>query len=213
MAKPVEHSGIGGAADVAGAGLTRGLVGAVAGTAIVVAAFALAGAVVLGGGLGLIGIGAGTTGALGTLGAVIAGVGSLFTVAPIAGAAIGGGAGAIGGIAKRSEQIQQENLAAKNVGHGHDMQVAQQIAEARAQAAEQTAPAAYNQGAQDMLQMVQQQAMQQQAMAEAEQPTKSFVKDELERRGADESVDLANASHADKVSASKEHAGGHALNA
>lgn len=221
MAKPIHHTASAAVAETAGSGVIRGVAGAIAGAALGTAIMAGAGVLAVGA-LGAIIPGSAITfaSAVSTLGPVAALVGAIAAWTPFAPvgwacAAIGGGAGVVGGVIKKSEKIHDQEVAVQGLRNGHNVQLEAQMHEARTQAADQYTKLGYAQGLQDaqsaMMQQLQQAAMQQQMM-QASAPEKSFVKAENERRGLD-SDQVQLASHADKALASKEHSAEHSLSA
>lgn len=214
MAKPIQHNALDTVASEAEAGITRGIVGAIAGGLLATAAVAAIGALVATAAASVLSFGAvGTLGGAWTAaGAMVGAVATWVTPVGYAGAALGGGAGALGGMAKRGTKIQSENLAAQKVTGAHKMQMEAQLADVRAQAAEQYTQVGYAQGMQDgqmaiMQQLQAAQAQQEQMMMAQQDAPKEETTIHRDRimneRG--ETPELAkDASHAEKALASKE---------
>lgn len=213
MAQPIHHTASSAVAETANSGLIRGTLGAIAGgvlaTAVMAGGAALLAGVLIGGpmpaALGWT-ITSTAGGAVGYGAAILGGIATWITPVGITAAAIGGGAGALGGIAKTTDQIHQENMAAKNVGRGHDMQLMQQMSNVRQQAAEQYIAVGYEQGSKDAEEMIRQKLAQVQ-----ERP--HFIEKILQEHGAQGGVQQADASHLDRAKASKEQAGEYAQGA
>lgn len=215
MAQPIHHNAAESVVSEAEAGVSRGILGAIAGGAVAVAAVAGIAALVASG-AGALGLAAAfnsSVGAFATGGALIGAAVSFFTPVPYVGAAIGGGAGAVGGIARRSTRLAQDNQLARQSSAGHAIQKEAQMAEMRAQVAEQYAQMGYAQGLQDgqmaMMQQLQAAAQQQQQAANSNEHPGENSKRIAAELGMDAGT-VQTASQVEKLAAKNEKTAGEA---